>query len=142
MRAKTMKKPDKPPLFVQHHIPIYYADLWIGLLPDAVFAASTKAACKEILGYDYTDDEVNSKSLLAYRGSKFILAFRKNDSNIEVIAHEVFHLTHRILELCNCNFDSGHHEQGAYLNGWLMETVTKASGLKVTRRIRVDTCPA
>ena len=117
-----MKRPD----FTKHSIPIYYADLWVGFLPEKVFVSSTKAICKEVLGYDYTEDEVNSKSLLAYRGSKFILAFRRNDHPIEVIAHEVFHLTHRILELCGCNFDSGHHEQGAYLNGWLIELVNNA----------------
>lgn len=114
------------PFFAKHGIPIYYAELWIGLLPDDTFVASTQDACKKILGYDYTHDEVNSRSLLAYRGSKFLLAFHENDKSIEVIAHEVFHLTHRILELCTCNFDAGHHEQGAYLNGWLMELITHA----------------
>lgn len=41
----------------------------------------------------------------------------------EVIAHEIFHLTHRILEFCSMNFDEGHHEVGAYLNEWLTKRV-------------------
>ena len=111
--------------FSHHIIPIYYAELWLGVFNKDVYIEQTKRACKDILGYDYTDQDVDSSSLLAYRGSKFILAFRGNKIGIEKIAHEVFHLTHRLMDLCSCNFDSGHHEQGAYLHGWLMELVTK-----------------
>lgn len=35
----------------------------------------------------------------------------------------VFHTTHRILERAEANFDGDHHEQAAYLHGWLMERV-------------------
>jgi hypothetical protein len=48
-----------------------------------------------------------------------------NADNCSVIAHEVFHLTHRILEWTNSNFDAEHHEQGALLHGYLMEWVAK-----------------
>lgn len=41
----------------------------------------------------------------------------------EVVAHELFHLTHRVLERCCMNFDEGHHEVGAYLNEWLTKRV-------------------
>ena len=113
----------EPSSFQHHSLPVYYADLWIGCLPQADYISKTKKACKEVLGYDFDDGDVESASLLAYRGSKFILAFRKGNCGIEKIAHEVFHLTHRLMDLCGCNFDAGHHEQGAYLHGWLMELV-------------------
>lgn len=46
----------------------------------------------------------------------------------EIIAHEVFHLTHRILEFCCMNFDECHHEVGAYLNEWLTKRVAEVLG--------------
>lgn len=53
---------------------------------------------------------------------------------LEVVSHEVFHLTHRILEWSSANFDSQHHEQGALLCGWLTTLVhkeMKRAGLKM-----------
>ena len=41
----------------------------------------------------------------------------------EIIAHELFHLTHRILEKNCMNFDESHHEMGAYLCEWLTKKV-------------------
>jgi len=41
----------------------------------------------------------------------------------EIVAHEIFHLTHRILEKSNMNFDSGHHEMGAYLCEYLTKNI-------------------
>lgn len=46
--------------------------------------------------------------------------------DIAIISHEVFHLTHRILEWSSSNFDKDHHEQGALLHGYLMELVMNA----------------
>lgn len=60
-------------------------------------------------------------------GHNFALFFStKASRNMEVIAHEVFHLTHRILDWTNSNFDKEHHEQGALLHGYLMNLVVKA----------------
>lgn len=41
----------------------------------------------------------------------------------EVVAHEIFHLTHRILEKNQMNFDESHHEMGAYLCEYLTKVV-------------------
>ena len=61
---------------------------------------------------------------LGYQGRKFGLflepAARQRP---EIIAHEIFHLTHRILEKNNMNFDECHHEMGAYLNEYLTKTI-------------------
>lgn len=61
---------------------------------------------------------------LGYIGRKFGLflepAARRRR---EIIAHEIFHLTHRILEANCMNFDEGHHEMGAYLCEYLTDKV-------------------
>lgn len=53
----------------------------------------------------------------------FGLFFSHKDLTIQLVAHEVFHLTHRILEYTNSAFDAEHHEQGALLHGYLFEEV-------------------
>lgn len=63
---------------------------------------------------------------LGYDKRRFALFFEPQaKSRHEIIAHEIFHLTHRILEFCTMNFDSGHHEQGAYLCEYLTKKVFK-----------------
>lgn len=57
------------------------------------------------------------------RGHTFGLFFNRKALCMEKLAHEVFHLTHRILEWASCNFDPNHHEQGALLHGYLMDLV-------------------
>lgn len=53
---------------------------------------------------------------LGYNGRRFALFLEPvAKARHEIIAHEIFHLTHRILEKCTMNFDPGHHEMGAYL---------------------------
>lgn len=61
---------------------------------------------------------------LGYHGRKFALIFEPAaKARREVVAHELFHLTHRILEKCQMNFDESHHEMGAYLCEWLTKRV-------------------
>lgn len=64
---------------------------------------------------------------LGYEGKRHCLFFEPTAViRPEIVAHEVFHLTHRILERCCMNFDPGHHEVGAYLNEWLTKQVGNA----------------
>lgn len=44
-------------------------------------------------------------------------------ARLEIVAHEIFHLTHRILENNCMNFDKGHHEMGAYLCEYLTKKI-------------------
>lgn len=44
-------------------------------------------------------------------------------ARLEIVAHEIFHLTHRILESNCMNFDEGHHEMGAYLCEYLTKKI-------------------
>ena len=45
--------------------------------------------------------------------------------DLNEVVHELFHLTHEILDRTNSNFDIKHDEQGALLIGWLTAKVTK-----------------
>jgi hypothetical protein len=61
---------------------------------------------------------------LGYQGRKFGLFLEPSAKRRqEIIVHEIFHMTHRILEKCCMNFDSGHHEMGAYLCEYLTKKI-------------------
>ena len=66
---------------------------------------------------------------LGYHGRKFGLflepAARQRH---EIVAHEIFHMTHRILEKNCMNFDESHHEMGAYLCEYLTKKVATILG--------------
>lgn len=56
---------------------------------------------------------------------RFGIFFGTRGLSIDEVAHEVFHVTHRILEWSHANFDPDHHEQGAYLHGHLFDLTYK-----------------
>lgn len=53
----------------------------------------------------------------------FALVFRRSHLDANTLAHEVFHLTARILEHWSVRFDPGNHEAWAALNGYLHQKV-------------------
>lgn len=53
----------------------------------------------------------------------------------DVVAHEVFHLTHRIMEWAGVEHDADHHEAGALLCGYLFKLVQDA--LRGKPKVRV-----
>ena len=102
-------------------VPIWSVSLHIYVGKDPV-AARVKA--KDL--FDEWDEEDRFEALASWNGSEFGLFFSPRPS-LELVAHEVFHITHRILERAEANFDPEHHEQGAYLMGWLMDVVWRAT---------------
>ena len=96
------------------HVPIYDVDLVVVVTDDI------PAAYKREFGVQIDDLHA---ACLGYSGRKFGLFFEPKFKRRGIIAHEIFHLTHRILEKCTCNFDAGHHEPGAYLCEYLTEKV-------------------
>ena len=54
---------------------------------------------------------------------KFFLFFQRTAIDHQLIAHEVFHATHRMLEYCCHNLTPNAHEPHAYLCGFLTATV-------------------
>lgn len=109
------------PLKTKLHVPIYDAKVWLVVSDD--IEASRKAMerlfgpAPDIHGYD---------ALCSWSGGgTFGLFFLRKSMSLNTVSHEVFHLTHRIMEWVSANFDPDHHEQGAMLHGHLMSEVMK-----------------
>lgn len=99
-------------------IPIYDAVLWLVVVDNPV---KERKKWEFMFGPapagDYT-------ALCSYSGGhEFGLFFNRERLSLEILSHEVFHLTHRILDWAGANFDATHHEQAALLHGYLMKTV-------------------
>lgn len=99
------------------HVPIWDVYLHVVVARDPVQA---RVKMNRIFGE--WDDKDDFYGLLCWKGRQFGL-FLETKPSLELVAHEVFHATHRILERAEANFDAAHHEQAAYLHGWLMERV-------------------
>lgn len=103
-----------------HPIPIYDARLLIVVTDDL---RKSRALFDDTFGEGPTGGYTALASFNAVGDFAVFLPCGVSDN---VLAHEVFHVTHRILDYTNCNFDAEHHEQGALLNGYLTEIVRKA----------------
>lgn len=100
---------------VKFQVPIFDVSVSVTVTDDI------PGAYKRHFGIDIGNTQM---ACLGYRKSDFGLFFEpKAVSRHEVIAHEIFHLTHRILDRCQMNFDSDHHEVGAYLHEWLTKKI-------------------
>lgn len=58
-----------------------------------------------------------------YKGSYFGIAIHRRELTHEVIAHEVFHITHAMWEFVGDKFSAKHHEPYSYLCGHITEWV-------------------
>ncbi len=58
-----------------------------------------------------------------YRKWRFALILEKDKISHELIAHEVFHATHRIMEYLGDKFTRRNHEPYAYLLGYLTREI-------------------
>ena len=109
-------------------IPIYGAKLWL------------------VCGSDYTELDAEMKRAFRWKPTRdaygWCINNHKGDFGIllcspddeGLIAHEVFHLVHHILEWSGSNFDFDHQEQGAMLSAWLTSWVTDALKKPAKRR--------
>lgn len=100
------------------HIPIYDARLWVVVCDDI---PEERGKMQGILGKWVAPYGVTG--LCSNNCGYFALFFDKEHIDITNISHEVFHVTHRILEWTRGAFDEDHHEQGALLCGYLMGLV-------------------
>lgn len=97
------------------HIPIHEVTLVVIITNDI------PAAYKKEFGIEIGDTQM---ACLGYDKRKFGLFFEPRAvKRLEIVAHEIFHLTHRILEKNHMNFDESHHEMGAYLCEYLTKIV-------------------
>lgn len=53
--------------------------------------------------------------------------------DLNMIAHELFHLTHRISQWASLNFDDTHHEATAQLHGWLSSEIMAKIGVVLNK---------
>lgn len=103
-------------------IPLYDAVVWVVVADDL-----GKERERWELLFGPAPDCDNYQALCSYGpGHTFALFFERKSVSLKIIAHEVFHLTHRIMDWAGANFDARHHEQGALLHGYLMSTVLRA----------------
>lgn len=101
------------------HVPIYEVNVFIVVAYDIAKERSRK---RWVDLFGAMDD--SEYWAMCARGPKGFGLFFKSDFLIsKVVAHEVFHLTHRIMERVGDPFDSTKHEQGAGLYEWLWERI-------------------
>lgn len=85
-------------------VPIYDVKLMIVVSDDPLRSRLRRS------GYMGEHDGGEFSGQLEYRGHRFLLTFERKYLCHELIAHEVFHATHRILEFCAVRFDQGNPE--------------------------------
>lgn len=100
-----------------HRIPIYDLRFWVGVSDKPV---ELRAKFDWAFG---KRDNSDFSGTCEYHRSKFAVLFDAYDLSHELIAHEVFHVTHRMLEFNAVNFGENNHEPFAYLNGYLTQLV-------------------
>lgn len=100
------------------HIPLYKGNLYLIDTKDVATAVETTQ------GEDY---EVTSSEscLISKRSGDFYLYIDLKDCSIGLLAHELFHTTHRILEYFGVEFTRDNHEPFAYLMEYLMNECIK-----------------
>ena len=100
-------------------VPIYDADLWLIVTDDIV---KDRNKMDHLFGKGLIADDYDA--LCSFSGQNhFALFLKRAPLTLKILSHEVFHLTHRIMDWVSANFDAGHHEQGALLHGYLMDTI-------------------
>lgn len=69
---------------------------------------------------DKNEEGTSYLGMCAYRGANLYLLFdRRGPITHDTLGHEIFHMTHRILEIVGTNFSTENHEPFAYLAGWM-----------------------
>lgn len=102
---------------IKFQVPIHEVSVMVILTKDI------ESAYKREFGIEIGKAQM---ACLGYNKRKFGLFFEPNIlDHKEIIAHELFHLTHRILEKNTMNFDEYHHEMGAYLCEYLTKRIFK-----------------
>ena len=103
-------------------VPIYGVVIWI-VVADDINGARRKM--DPVFGAD--EDCPTMVGLCSHSGGETFGLFFKIGKHLTLrtVSHEVFHLTHRILEWTESRFDEQHHEQGALLYGFLITEVCR-----------------
>lgn len=116
-----LKGVPKTVTWVAFTVPIYYVSVALFVTDNDLKSEMTAAG----FAADDANVALNTAGATIWgigQCENIVVRFRKN-STIDVIAHEVFHLTHRIMERNLVKFDISNHEAFALLNGWLMNAI-------------------
>jgi hypothetical protein len=120
--SSKKKKTDKTTTLVkQWRIPLYGCVFTFILFKDEksidnkLINTSIKAE-----GWEWGDAGCLGFHVCNPKVARFCIAMLKDGRgvSIDTLTHEIFHLTHRIIEWANGNFDADHHEHAALLNGY------------------------
>ena len=99
-------------------IPIYNCNLYVIDTDDI----SNSVANTQIFDYDVTCSE---SCLISKESGDFYLYIDLKVCTIGLLAHELFHATHRILEYFGVQFTRDNHEPFAYLMEYLVNECVK-----------------
>jgi hypothetical protein len=99
-------------------IPLYNGNLYLIDTEDVVTAVETT----QDDDYDITSTE---SCLISKRSGDFYLYIDLKDCSMGLLAHELFHATHRILEYFGVEFNKDNHEPFAYLIEYLVNECIK-----------------
>lgn len=95
-------------------LPLYDFKVKLVVARDIVPVVSSYITIPEGLVYE---------GLCLARGREVVVIYRLRDMTAGLIAHELFHATHRIMEGISANFSTIHQEPFAYVNEWLHNQV-------------------
>jgi hypothetical protein len=97
---------------------IYGAKIFLLVCDEKDFQKTRNTLDKEFGHYDMVC--CNGLSGCSTRNRYYILMLR-NLCNIDVLGHECFHVTHRIMELVGVRITPDNHEPHACLYSWLLD---------------------
>jgi hypothetical protein len=99
-----------------HYIPIYGSTVMV-VATDNIRAAHNKPEMLEALHSDPID--FDCYGLTSRHNNLFVIFYQRSGLSHDTVAHEIFHVTHRIGEFLGIKLDGENHEALAYLNGHL-----------------------
>lgn len=116
------------------HVPLF--DTYINLIvTDNIYEERNKYNDK--LGENTLIRGAAYPGLFSYNSRGSFYLFLKPQAELKVVAHEVFHATHRILEWASVFFNECNHECAALLNGYLMDNIYPCM-LGIQKRLKDD----
>lgn len=115
-----MRKKDKTPEEILRFLTVPIYDLPVMLSVSHDLTAVRKQYSDT---FGEVDDSLVYDAMCSYSNGRFALFFTHDTFTTKIVAHEVFHLTHRILDWVGAPLDSNHHEHAALLHGYLMDWV-------------------
>jgi len=113
--------------FKRFTIPIYGAHLTVAVVNKL---SDLKDKCPE---FQISEDDDGYAGMCYSTGTEYMISICHPYIDLNVIAHEVFHLTINILNTYSANLDVEHQEQGSILNAYLLELVLDVMGMRTSK---------